>query len=109
MGSYEPKSSASPAVMIGLETDTPRGWAFEIDVETDAGRRRHEVSMSYADHDHWSGGSRPPSAVIKDVLLLLASRVPPDKLPERFDAALARRLVDGFDRLLRSEADWSGD
>jgi hypothetical protein len=104
MQSYEPRSSTSHAVIVGLETETMHGWSWSVAIETDSGRRNHHVRMSYHDHDLWSGGARPPSVVLKHVLMLLADRVDAQTLPGTFDVAVARRLVEGFDHLARAEA-----
>jgi hypothetical protein len=91
-------------VDVKEETEAERGWLYRVLVEDDAGQTtQHAVSLSWADHDHWSGGRRPPSRVVEAVLEFVLSHRIPVALPAKFDAARARRWLPEIDAQLRSE------
>lgn len=91
-------------VDVQEETEAARGWNYRVVVHDDAGNTtQHAVSLSWVDHDHWSGGRRPPSRVIEALLQFLLSRRVPQALPARFDAARARRWIPEIDQELRTE------
>lgn len=86
-----------PTVEIIEEREGPRGWAYDACVRRAAGEQRLELSLAFVDHDHWSGGRVPPSRVAQRVLELLVELDPGRVLPNRFDAATARRWVPALD------------
>lgn len=93
------------AVHIHAEQETDRGWRYAVTLDRGNGQRTdHDVTLSWADHEHWCGGQLPPSRVIEAVLRLLAGREGrdgvPATLPARFDAATARRWWPALDREL---------
>ena len=58
----------------------------------------HEVTLAWVDHEHWSGGRFPPSTVVERLFgVLLEQRL---DIPERFDAATARRWFRELDEEL---------
>ena len=92
------------AALIDLieETQTARGWAYDLSITTPEGRTTyHHLTLSWQDHDHWTGGSTPPSQLAERLLgLLIADGV---ELPARFDASTARRWLPHLDdRLTRA-------
>lgn len=90
-------------VDVRQETEMPRGWRYVVQIRQSAGDvSEHEVSLSWVDHDLWSGGRRPPSMVIEAVIKRVLQHRPAALLPARFDAARARWWVDGFDQELRA-------
>ncbi|MFG0327011.1 MAG: hypothetical protein ACF8SC_07075 [Phycisphaerales bacterium JB037] len=78
-------------IEVGAETETPRGWTYAVRIERGDDRSDHEVHLSWADHDHWCGGARPPSKLVEYLLRWLLEREPDRVLPARFDAATIRR------------------
>lgn len=86
-------------VRLGEETDTPVGWSYEVFVRDAGSESRHTVTLSWHDHDHWTGGANPPSALIAGLIDLLIDEGV--DLPPKFDASTARRWVDNLDERLR--------
>ncbi|MEZ6318527.1 MAG: hypothetical protein R3B49_07215 [Phycisphaerales bacterium] len=90
------------AVDVGPETETPRGWSYDLRVVwMDDAETEHTVTLSWHDHDHWSGGANPPSRVVAAVVRVAGDALGREKLPARFDAATARRWVPTLDETLR--------
>lgn len=83
-------------VQVGAETETDRGWSYEVHVRRDGAVTRHMVTLAWVDHDYWCGGTRPPSEVVERLISLLTRRLA-SGLPERFDASTARRWVPEID------------
>jgi len=89
------------SVEIGPETEGGRGWSYEVRVVwMDDAETEHRVTLSWHDHDHWSGGANPPSRVASAVVRAAGEALGREKLPGRFDAATLRRLVPGLDERL---------
>jgi len=63
----------------------------------------HVLALDWADYEYWCGGNVSPSDVARAVLMILFRAIPGYVLPERFDCSLARRVVAGFDALLKAE------
>lgn len=81
------------------EREIPHGWAFRLTLGRPGSEpTEHEMTLSWVDHDHWTGGGTPPSRLAERILSILASRI--ETLPPRFDAARARRWVPEIDDLL---------
>lgn len=89
-----------PTVDVRQERETLRGWTYEVVLTRGQGTSIHQVSLSWADHDYWSGGSLPPSRVIEAVLAWLADEHPEFAWTERFDASTVRRRFPGVDETL---------
>lgn len=88
-----------PAVRVLEEHESPRGWTFRLSVERFAEpTTEHELTLSWVDHDHWTGGTAPPSRLAERLVAILAARIP--DLPPRFDAGRARRWAPDIDDLL---------
>jgi hypothetical protein len=96
-----------PCVTVLQETPSQHGWEYRVLIEhadgsafAIAGPTAHAVTLSFADHDYWSGGSVAPSRLIAQVLEYATEhlRVP---LPRRFDAAKVRRWLPQLDSHLR--------
>jgi hypothetical protein len=91
-------------VEIVSEREGRGGWVFAARVLDDAGTLRdHEVHLSWADYNLWSGsGADEPAAVAAAAVLFLCANLAPEKLTGRFDAATARRLFPGADQQIPS-------
>ncbi|MBX3379474.1 MAG: hypothetical protein KF805_05225 [Phycisphaeraceae bacterium] len=96
------------------ERETPRGWSYRVVVGvTSENSTEHEVTLSWVDHNYWCGGTQAPSVTAEQVLgtLLSAMTSGPsgepvqgvrcERLPNRFDLSLARRILPRFDSLLK--------
>ena len=99
-------SHAVRSVEVGEELETPRGWRYEVRVFWEGGRlTTHTADLSWADHDYWSTGSKPPSRVIESVVHVAAEALGPTTdtggLPERFNASSLRRRVARLDERVR--------
>jgi hypothetical protein len=107
-------NAASPRVDVREERETPRGWSYRVLVrQGGSSPTEHRVSLSWVDHQHYCGGTQPPSATVEQVVNALveaidrhalARTLPPEfgtALPTRFDISLARRMVPGLDATLR--------
>lgn len=92
-------SRAAPTARVLEEHETPNGWLFRVAIDRpDAPSTEHEMTLSWVDHDHWTGGVVPPSRLAERLLALLTPKIP--DLPPRFDAAKARRWLPDLDDLL---------
>ncbi len=79
-------------IEIITEQETGHGWQHHVTVVRDSGARtEHIVRLSWADHEHWSGGRDAPSKVIQTLMELLLERERERAIPDVFDAAAVRR------------------
>ncbi|RMH31346.1 MAG: hypothetical protein D6692_00520 [Planctomycetota bacterium] len=94
-----PLDDRSPAAEVLEEHEDTTGWRFRVAItRLDGSRAEHEITLAWVDHDHWTGGSVPPSRLVERLAVLIAERKP--DLPPRFDAAKARRWMPELDDLL---------
>ena len=86
-------------VEIVSERESRGGWVFAARVLDESGALRgHEVHLSWADYNLWSGsGSDEPAEVAAAAVRFLCGKLAPEKLNDRFDAATARRLFPQAD------------
>ena len=94
-----------PQVHITREDDIPQGWRYVIDIDHDDGSRTtHRLRLAWVDHNHWAGErSIPPSRVAQALVEYLLVADLKDPLPDRFDAATARRWAPALDNELAGE------
>jgi hypothetical protein len=91
-------------VRVQTEEQTPTGWAFRVVVDHDDARStEHQVNLSWADYEFWSGGSVPPADVAAGVVHFLIRHSDAGEPPARFDAATIRRLHPSLDQRI---SDW---
>lgn len=83
-------------ITIETERETRNGWVYRVVVGRGPERSEHDVTLAWVDHDHWCGGRYAPSHVVERLMEVLGDR----ELPARFDAATARRWIDGLDERL---------
>ncbi len=94
-------------IEVKTESETARGWEYGVALVRDSGERsEHTVRLSWADHEHWSGGRDSPSRVVEMLLKLLLEQEAERPLPERFDASTVRRWWPGVDAAMRGG--WGG-
>jgi len=93
-----------PQVHIRSETDIPQGWRYVVEIDhDDQTRTTHRLRLAWVDHNHWTGDrSIPPCRVAQALVEVLLAAELPEPLPDRFDAATARRWLEGLDRSLRA-------
>lgn len=91
------------SVTVQDEQETPRGWSYEVVIRRDDGRETvHRVSLSWADHEYWCGGAAPPSRIVERLGQIVLEREAEREIPEKFDAATARRWWGDLDEVLQS-------
>ena len=78
---------------------------FDVVVTTGGSTSRHEVTMSRADYERFSGGRRSPEAVIAAAFRFLLDREPKESILERFDVDVIGTYFPEFDRDLSSYLD----
>lgn len=83
-------TSRTYTVSIESERETAVGWSYAVTIDRGGDVTRHEVTLSWADHNYWSGGQAPPSKVVEALVSALLEVEGLD-LPRRFDASTARR------------------
>lgn len=94
-----PHEHELPSAEVLEETEGSTGWRFRVAIRgADGSRSEHEITLAWVDHDHWTGGSVPPSRLIERLAVLVARHR--SDLPHRFDAAKARRWMPELDDLL---------
>ena len=93
-----------PQVHIQSETDVPQGWRYVVEITGEDGSVSvHRLRLAWVDHNHWAGDrSVPPNRVAKALVESLLEAGLEEPLPERFDAAAARRWLDDADGAVRS-------
>lgn len=86
-------------VEIVSEREGHAGWVFTAQVLDEGGTlRRHEVNLSWADYNLWSGsGADEPARVAAAVLRFLLTKLEASAVPARLDAATARRRFSDAD------------
>lgn len=87
-------------IELRRERETPGGWSYDVLRTHGDASSAHAVTLSWADHDHWSGGASPPSRVVESLLAWLADEHPEFEWPARFDASTIRRRFPGVDDTL---------
>lgn len=91
----------SPTAMhridVITETDTGRGWRFDVRVEADGQSHDHEVTLNWSDYDHWCHGQVAPERVVKAAFEFLLRREPASAILGRFDCAVIRRYFPDVD------------
>ena len=89
-----------PTIDVRQEQETPRGWTYDVVLTRGQAATEHQVTLSWADHDYWSGGSIPPSRVLEAVLAWLADEHPEFAWAGHFDASTVRRRFPEIDETL---------
>ncbi|MCA9287811.1 MAG: hypothetical protein KDA05_04455 [Phycisphaerales bacterium] len=88
------------SIDLRRERETPRGWTYDVALTRGDATTAHDITLSWSDHDYWSGGARPPSSVLESVLAWLLAEHPEFQWPPRFDAASIRRRFPSLDESL---------
>ncbi|MHC4996915.1 MAG: hypothetical protein ACYTGQ_17900 [Planctomycetota bacterium] len=85
---------------VMTETDSPRGWTFEVRVQEGGETREFEVTLSWAEYDLWSRGQVAPERVVDSVFVFLLQNEPLEAIKQRFDCAVIRRYFPRVDQEL---------
>jgi len=100
----EQSQSTRAGIRIEGEHETSNGWLYTFAVDwADAEPTDHELTMSWVDHEHLVGGLVTPSRLAQISAMIAAEHFGVGSLPERFDLSTLRRLVSGFDDLVRDQ------
>ncbi|MFI4896304.1 MAG: hypothetical protein ACIARR_00590 [Phycisphaerales bacterium JB059] len=103
MGSYRPQHDEVARVTLGRETETPSGWTYEATIVWPEGvEGEYRVTLSWADHDHISGGVNAPSQVVEALLAVLVRVLDAEEVPARLDLSTMRRVVEDLDERVRA-------
>lgn len=90
-----------PAVRVGREREADLGWSYEVTIRRGETESAHEITLGWRDHDYWSGGASAPSRVVQCVVEYVLAHWE-GAIPERWDAARARRWLPRIDEELRT-------
>ena len=83
-----------------IEDATGTSWTVQR-IDPDGGLLRSSIRLAWVDYDVWNpDGSLPPVKVAEAVMAFALTRPEFEPLPDRLDAATARHLVPGADRLI---------
>lgn len=99
-----------PRVEVVSEVEQGRGWKFAAQIAEAGAARTVEMTLSWADHERWSGGGKPPSEVAAQALRFAASHGLLPRLGNRFDASTLRRMAPELEDFLQGrdqDAGWS--
>ncbi len=103
MGSYRPQHDEVARVTLGRETETPSGWTYDATIAWPEGvEGDYRVTLSWADHDHISGGVNAPSQVVEALLAVLVRLLDAEEMPARLDLSTMRRVVGDLDERVRA-------
>lgn len=87
-----------PEIEVQTEEESGRGWIYHATIQREGRRTEHTVTLSWADHELWSGGRVAPSKVVEELIAFMLERE--REVPARFDAATVRRWLPDVDREL---------
>ena len=86
---------------VKTEEDSPRGWAFGVELEDDAGQAHsYSVTLNWSDYDLWSRGQVAPERVVRAAFEFLLQREPTASILPKFDCAIIRRYFPEVDHEL---------
>ena len=86
-------------IHIDSEADHDLGWNFKARVDI----RQIDLTLSWADYNHWSPDGRDEPSRVASVVLELMSELGMDNIPLRFDASMVRRVIQGSDDRIREQ------
>ena len=84
-------------ILIESEHELEAGWRFRARVDD----RLIDLSMSWADYNHWSPDGRDEPAHVAAVVLKLMTELGIDNIPLRFDASMVRRVIGEADHRIQ--------
>ncbi len=88
-------------IEVLTETEQAAGWLFQVRLtEADGSASEHQVTLSWADYDHWCRGVDRPEQVAAALFAFLLEREPTEQILASFDAAVVRRHFPEVDERL---------
>jgi hypothetical protein len=87
-------------ITIGVETEGPNHWAYQVQVQDGAAAYDYQVTLSWSDYDLWSHGRKAPQRVVRAAFEFLLAREPAGQILKRFDCSVIRRHFPEVDREL---------
>jgi len=84
-------------IEIGTETEESNGWRYPVRVFTEGKTFDYDVTLSFADYDHWSHGRVPPSRVVEAAFGFLLDKEPASAILSKFDCSVIRRYFPEVD------------
>jgi len=85
---------------VKTETDSDRGWTFDVELRDNGQTFTYEVSLSWSDYDLWSHGQFAPERVVQAAFRFLLEREPASAILSKFDCGVIRRYFPDADREL---------
>lgn len=85
---------------IKTETDSGRGWTFDVEVDDAGQTHAYDVTLSWSDYELWSRGQVAPEKVVRAAVEFLLEREPATAIMRRFDCAVIRRYFPTVDKEL---------
>lgn len=92
-----------PRIVSTIEVPTSSGWRYTIQLEHPHSTSTHtlNLTLSWVDHDYWTGGTLAPSTTIERIVeTLLNARI---AIPARADCSTLRRFYPGLDLALMGD------
>lgn len=99
-------------VEVEGEHETPQGWLYTFRVRwegDEASATDHELTLSWVDHEHLTGGSVSPSVIGGCAARVAAGHFGPALMPARCDVSILRRRISDFADRLRSALEAGGE
>jgi hypothetical protein len=84
-----------------LESKTPNGWSFEVNIEEQGSETNHTVTMSQDFYDTLNTNSSPKELVEKSFNFLL-KRESKEQILSNFDITLISRYFPEFEEYLNN-------
>ncbi len=89
-----------PMIEVGIETEGPNNWSYEVAVVDGDQRHDFRVTLSWSDYDLWSHGRVAPERVVRAAFEFLLAREPASSILPKFDCSVIRRYFAEVDREL---------
>ena len=85
-------------ILIESECELEAGWRFQCRVDD----RSIELTMSWADYNHWSPDGRDEPVRVAKLVLRIMADLGIENIPLRFDASMVRRVVGEADHRIQA-------
>ncbi len=84
-------------IEVLTETEGQNHWAYTVRIREGGQSQEHQVTLSWADYDHWSHGRVAPEKVVQKIFEFLLAREPASSILPKFDCSLVRRYFPEID------------
>ena len=84
-------------INVKTENESPRGWAFAVELTDNGTTHQYDVTLSWSDYDLWSHGRVAPERVVKAAFEFLLDNEPASAIMSKFDCAVIRRYFPEVD------------